>query len=113
MDEQFPGARGFLDAGVAGYREAFPEMAQAYIVEITRELSARCDTLQINGWFAELDRSAGEELLEKLNGLIRQRFLITPVLDIFLQAFTHQYLSCLLQRDKETCRKTFHTKPKQ
>lgn len=49
----------------------------------------------------------GEEEMMALNKAITDRFIISSILDSFLQAINNQYLYCLLHRDPETSKQVF------
>lgn len=76
--------------------------------EIANRFRAVVDIANLQNLYRKLSTIlGGEDELEKLHILFRQRFLIATPVAIFMQGTTNQLLYFLLHRDKETSKQVF------
>ncbi len=76
--------------------------------EIANRFRAVVDIADLQNLYRKLSTIlGGEDELEKLHILFRQRFLIATPVAIFMQGTTNQLLYFLLHRDKETSKQVF------
>ena len=76
--------------------------------EIANRFRAVVDIADLQNLYRKLSTIlGGEDELEKLHILFRQRFLIATPVAIFMQGTTNQLLYFLLYRDKETSKQVF------
>ena len=65
------------------------------------------DTVRLREIYDSIVTHAGSSLMDHLLELIWQRFLITPAVNVYMQAVTYQYLDALLQRDEVSSKQLF------
>ena len=88
--------------------DAFIEYAtQLFIKEQNEKLDTFLDDVKLNQLYAKIVQLIGEDLIENLNSMLKQRFFIEPVVMCFMQGLTDDLLCCLNYRDKETSRQIF------
>ena len=87
----------FLNFSVERYHEKL-EDAYSRAVDI-------CDLRELFRSICSLLGS--EELMEQLNLLFRQRFIIATAMQIYLQGMTNQLIYSLTTRDRETQKQVF------
>ncbi len=76
--------------------------------EIADRFRAVVDIVDLQDLYRKISTIlGGEDELEKLHILFRQRFLIATPVAIFMQGTTNQLLYFLLHRDKETSKQVF------
>ena len=82
--------------------------AEKYYTEVKNDSMAVLDICDLHELYAKIcGLLGGEEAMETLNLLFRQRFLITDTMTVFLQATTNQLLYSLTHRDRETSKQVF------
>lgn len=74
---------------------------------IKRRLRQEIDTVLVSQYSKLIIDTLGEEEMVALNNAITDRFIISSMVDSFLQAITNEYLYCLLHRDPETSKQVF------
>lgn len=67
----------------------------------------RIDTVRVHELYESMLPYAGEKLLDRLNELVKTRFIITTAINVYIQAVTDDYLESLLNRDEVTCKQHF------
>ena len=81
-----------------------------------KEYSDVCITFGSRGWhdsvhlreiYDSIVTHAGSRLMDQLLVLVKQRFLIAPAVNIYMQAVTNHYLESLLQRDEVSSKQLF------
>lgn len=75
--------------------------------EIKRIVNREIDTILVSQHSDLIIDIVGEEEMVALNKAITDRFIISSIMDSFLQAITNEYLYCLLHRDPETSKQVF------
>lgn len=65
------------------------------------------DTVQLREIYDAIVTHAGSRLIDRMLVLIKQRFLIAPAVNIYIQAVTNHYLEALLQRDEVSSKQFF------
>ena len=82
--------------------------AKQFYSKVEDESIAVLDICDLHELYAKIcDLLGGEEAMEKLNLLYRQRFLIADAMTIFFQSMTNQLLYSLTYRDRETSKQVF------
>lgn len=67
----------------------------------------RIDTVRLHELYERMHPYAGEKLLDRLNELVKTRYIITTAINVYIQAVTDSYLESLLNRDEVTCKQFF------
>lgn len=80
---------------------------QLFWMEQERNLERCMDTIKLNNLYEKITLLIGEDLMEQLNQLIKERFFIVTVVAGFMQGFTNDLLYCLIYRDDETNKRVF------
>ena len=65
------------------------------------------DTVRFRELYDSIVTYAGSRLIDRLLELVRQRFLIAPAVNIYMQAVTNHYLNILLVRDDVSSKQLF------
>lgn len=65
------------------------------------------DSVRLREIYDAIVTHVGSRLMDRMLELIRQRFLITPAVNVYMQAVTNQYLDTLLQRDEVSSKQLF------
>lgn len=79
-----------------------------FIEELNERFRAVADIVELRDLYQKICAIlCGEDEMEKLNLLFRQRFLIATPVAIFIQGATNQLLYSLLHRDWETSKQVF------
>ena len=73
-----------------------------FIEDIKQTLSQEIDTTLVAQHSKLIVDPIAEDEMVALNRAITDRFIISSILNSFLQAITNEYLYCLLHRDPET-----------
>ncbi len=73
-----------------------------YQEKIVYEMNSVIDMIRHNYLFKEISHIVGEYRLERLNLLLRQKFMISTFIDSFVQGLTDDILICLGETDEET-----------
>lgn len=60
------------------------------------------DIAEVNEIYQELVKTSGEQIVDRLNETFHTRFLISTAGEVYLQAFTSEYIAELLHRDRES-----------
>ena len=82
--------------------------ANLFSEELTEAFRAAADIVELRDLYRKICAVlGGENEMEKLNILFRQRFLIAPPTAVFLQCMTNRLISLLLRRDFETSKQVF------
>jgi hypothetical protein len=85
---------------------------EQYVTEVKTATRAVLDICDLRELYDQICGLLGsEELMERLNMLFRQRFLIADTMTAFLQGMTNQLLYWLTYRDRETSRQIFQLLP--
>lgn len=79
-------------------------MAKNYFDRLADDFREIMDIVELRHIYRDLTYVAGEQDVDRLNELIKNRFFISMAGDIYLQSLTEQYLLELLNRDRETGR---------
>lgn len=72
-----------------------------------QKLSACSNIKSLNECYQNMVEITGEDLMEKLNNAIKERFMNVSLSDIYLQSTINQYIDCLMQRDPTTSKYIF------
>lgn len=75
--------------------------------DIKRRVRQEIDTVLVSQYIKLIIDMVGEEEMVALNNAITGRFIISSIVNSFLQAITNEYLYCLLHRDPETSKQVF------
>ncbi len=75
--------------------------------DVKRRVNRKIDTILVVQYSELIIDIVGEEEMIALNKAITDRFIISSILNSFLQAITNEYLYCLLHRDPETSKRIF------
>ena len=78
-----------------------------YLQETAENLGNVIDSIKLKEYFDNISAIVGEREMERFNLAIKCRFMIAPVLSIYLQGMMNDYLYCFLYRDRETSRLVF------
>ena len=93
------------DADFSMIRKVLMElMAKKHFDKLENDYRGITDIVELRHLYRDLICAAGEQKVDQLNELIRNRFYISKAGDIYLQALTQQYLLELLNRDVESGR---------
>lgn len=65
------------------------------------------DSVRLREIYDSIVTLAGSRLMDRLLELVRQRFLITPAVNVCMQAVTNHYLDALLERDEVSSKQLF------
>lgn len=65
------------------------------------------DSVQLREIYDAIVTHAGSRLIDRMLVLIKQRFLIAPAVNIYMQAVTNHYLEALLERDEVSSKQFF------
>ena len=71
------------------------------------ELSTLFEVTRFRELYAQISYVIGEAPMERFNLLLQQRFLVSPILPIFIKAINSDLLFTLLSRDDETNKQIF------
>ena len=89
----------------------FPEYIKIavneYLQEAADDLGGVIDIIKQHEYFDNIFAIVGEREMERFNLAIKCRFMIAPVLSIYLQGMMNDYRYCFLHRDRETSRLVF------
>ena len=75
--------------------------------DVTYGVRGFTDTVRLRELYQEISTHAGNKLLDQLIELVKSRFIITPALNVYMQAITDYYLGFLLHRDEVTSKQLF------
>ncbi len=75
--------------------------------EIESRANIEVDTVLMSENYELIIEIVGEEDMNALNMAIKGRFIISSIMDSFLQSITNEYLYCLLHRDPETSKQVY------
>lgn len=75
--------------------------------DVKQRVNQEIDTILVYDYSKLIIDIVGEEEMAALNKAITDRFIISSILNSFLQAITNEYLYCLLHRDPETSKQVF------
>ena len=81
--------------------------AKIYKNELKNRVRSVFDIVALRCDYKDLANIVGKSEMDELNEAIKNRFLIYPLMESFLQSITDQYLYCLLHRDVETSKQVF------
>lgn len=82
-------------------------IAKNFQREVDDRLSAAYDSQSLIDLFCRISEAVGEPLMETLNLRLKQRFLLAPLVTVFVQGMTNDLLYCLASRDSETSKQIF------
>ena len=115
--------KGYIDANPLEYQEAATQQAvycsrlsggilenemKLFMEELTIGFRAVADIVDLRDLYRKICAIlGGENEMEKLNILFRQRFLIATPTAVFTQCITDQLVELLLRRDFETSKQVF------
>lgn len=116
----YPEVKKYIELYSAKYKSPYTAMALTCISVtpiVMRKLYAegivvyssrgRIDTVRLKELYDQMCTYAGEKLLDRLNELVKTRFIIAPALNVYMQAATDELLFSLLQRDEVTSKQLF------
>ena len=75
--------------------------------EVESRTNLEIDTVFMSENYELITEIVGEEDMNALNMAIKGRFIISSIMDSFLQSITNEYLYCLLHRDPETSKQVY------
>ncbi|MCB6366347.1 hypothetical protein LI291_09195 [Intestinibacillus massiliensis] len=78
-----------------------------FLREAESRIGDGCDIPKLMCLYRRISEVVGEPLMETLNLRLKQRFLIVPIVPVFVQGATNDLLYCLLNRDSETDKQVF------
>lgn len=84
-----------------------PFVVEHFLQEVDEKLNDACDFPTLDDLFGRICEMAGESQMETLNLRLKQRFLLAPLVTVFVQGVTSELLYCLISRDNETSRQVF------
>lgn len=116
-------AKEYIENYPVGYQECHTKIS-VYLAGLANEIFsiniAKFTTKEANELYCNIDfvriqelynriiiHIGSEEPMERLNFLFRQRFIIAPLVTVFLQGFNNDLIYILLHRDDETHRQIF------
>lgn len=82
--------------------EYLDSISEETIEEWVYKVSEKLDVIYLNELYKTISAVVGEDDMEQLNLLIRQRFFRVLPMEAFAQGFTNDLLYCLNHRDVET-----------
>ena len=86
----------------------FTEYAiKRFFNKANKNLLACVDTDIIDECYRNIVEITGQNLMEKLNNAIKERFIKVSLLNIYFQSTINQYIDCLTQRDPKTSKFIF------
>lgn len=93
----------------------FAMLAEEYLTFILNEfieeqlykLRANLDIIYLKELYNRISAVVGEDAMDKLNLMLKQRFLKVLPVNAFIQGFTNDLLYCLTHRDCETSKQGF------
>ena len=65
------------------------------------------DSVRLREIYDSIVAITGSRLIDRMLELVKQRFLIAPAVNIYMQAVTNHYLEVLLQRDEVSSKQLF------
>ncbi|OQB12898.1 MAG: hypothetical protein BWY15_02047 [Firmicutes bacterium ADurb.Bin193] len=78
-----------------------------FIKEQQDKLRAGLDIIYLKELYNHISAIVGEDILDSLNLMLKQRFLKVLSIHAFIQGFTNDLLYCLIHRDCETNKQVF------
>ncbi|MBZ0098597.1 MAG: hypothetical protein K8F30_05910, partial [Taibaiella sp.] len=78
-----------------------------FLEEQDEKLNSVLDDVKLCELYKKISCLIGEELMEKLNLILKQRFFIVSAVASFIQGLTNDLLLCLTERDDETNKQIF------
>lgn len=78
-----------------------------FIEDVKQRVNREIDIILVSQHSKLIVDIVGEEEMAALNKAITDRFIISSIMDSFLQAITNEYLYCLLHRGPETSKQVF------
>ena len=88
-----------------------PQFTDYAVNKFSEEIESRAnievDTVLMSENYELIIEIVGEEDMNALNMAIKGRFIISSIMDSFLQSITNEYLYCLLHRDPETSKQVY------
>lgn len=87
--------------------EFLPFAVKHFLREAESRIAESCDIPKLTDLYRRISEAVGETLMETLNLRLKQRFLMAPMVPVFVQGATNDLLYCLLHRDSETNKQIF------
>ena len=88
-----------------------PQFTDYAVNKFSEEIESRAnievDTVLMSKNYELIAKIVDEEDMKVLNMAIRGRFIISSIMNSFLQSITNEYLYCLLHRDPETSKQVY------
>ena len=88
-----------------------PQFTDYAVNKFSEEIESRAnievDTVLMSKNYELIAKFVGEEDMKVLNMAIKGRFIISSIMNSFLQSITNEYLHCLLHRDPETSKQVY------
>lgn len=82
--------------------ELMEGMTEKYFAKLATDYRGLTDIVELRHLYRELTYAAGEQKVDRLNELIKNRFFISVTGNLYLQTLTEQYLLELLNRNAES-----------
>lgn len=89
------------------FDEFLPLAVGQYLEEAKENISNAYDRPTFLSLYRDIVEEAGEPLMESLNLRLKQRFLVAPLVSVFVQGLNNDLLYSLTTRDRETSRQVF------
>lgn len=87
--------------------EIMDHYTSLFIKELESESVGVDDMVHFRNLYEQISQLVGESYMEKLNKYLKERFLIVPITQSFVQGLTYDLLFKLTARDPETSRQMF------
>jgi len=86
----------------------FTEYAISKFLDRAKQKLVTCSDIKIiDECYQNMVEITGEELMERLNDAIKERFMMVPLSEMYLQSTINQYIDCLTQKDPKTSQYIF------
>lgn len=85
----------------------FPLVIKEFIKEQKTDMQIVLDDIRIQELYRDISYVVGEEQMERFNLLLKQRFMVSPILSTFIQGFNNDVLYHLITQDIETNKQGF------
>lgn len=84
-----------------------PFALKCFLREADFKLGIVLDFQELIELYEQISAITGEAVMERFNLRLKQRFLVAPLVSVFVQGFTNDLLYCLSSRDSETSKQVF------
>lgn len=88
-------------------QEMLPGLVEKFIGDHLHALTCIYDVLRLNELYELIGKAVGEEIMERLNSLLKRSFLIAIPTSLFLQGFIQCFMEDLMAKDIETNKEIF------